>query len=116
MMRKIGWNLREEAKSLPPVDECPTLYHSLIMNITIWNYRGALKPSFQKHVRDLVHNHDLAILIVMETRIGGDRVVEITEKLPFDGMIHIDTIRYVGTLWVLCNSDKVEVASLTKTE
>ena len=116
MMRKIGWNLREEAKSLPPVDECPTLYHSLIMNITIWNYRGALKLSFQKHVRDLVRNHDPAILIVMETRIGGDRAAKITEKLPFDGAIHTDTIRYVGTLWVLWNSDKVEVASLTKTE
>lgn len=101
MMRKIGWNLRDEVKSLPLVYECPTPYHSLIMNIIIWNCRDALKPSFQKHVRDLVRNHDLAILIVMETRIGGDTAAEIIEKLTFDGAIHTDTIGYVGGLWVL---------------
>lgn len=116
MMRKIGWNLREEAKSLPPFDECPTPYLSLIMNIITWNCKGALKPSFQKHVRDLMCNHDPAVFIVIETRIGGDRAAEITEKLPFDGVIHTDTIGYVGDLWVLWNSDKVEVALLIKTE
>ena len=88
-------------KSPPPVDECPTPYHSLIMKIIIWNCKGALKPSFQKHVRDLVCNHDPVILIVMETKIGGDRVVKITENLPFDRAIHTDTIGYASGLWVL---------------
>ena len=77
-------------KSLPLYDECPTPYHSLVMNIIIWNCRGALKPSFQKHVRELVSNHDSGNLIIMETRIGGDRAREITERLPFDGVIHMD--------------------------
>lgn len=46
MVNWVGWNLREEAKLLPPFDECPTSEHSLIMNIIVWNCRGALKPSF----------------------------------------------------------------------
>ena len=86
------------------------------MNIIVWNCRGARKPSFQKHVRDLVRSHDPTILVVMETRVGGERAREITDKLPFDGAIHTDTIGYSGGLWVLWNADKVEVSSLANTE
>nr|XP_023900291.1 uncharacterized protein LOC112012143 [Quercus suber] len=86
------------------------------MNIIIWNCRGALKPSFQKHIRELVQNHDLAILVVMETWVGGERVRAITDNIPFDGAIHTDTIGYAGGLWVLWMSEKVEVSSLASTE
>lgn len=52
----------------------------------------------------------------METWAGGDRAKELTDKLPSDGTIHTDTIRYTGGLWVLWNSDRVEVSPLVKTE
>lgn len=107
MLRRIRRNLREEAKSLPSYDESPTPIHTLVMNIIVWNYRGAMKPFFQNHVRDLVNNHELAILIVMETKIGGNRAHEITGRLPFDGAIHTDTIGYAGGFWMLWNFDKV---------
>lgn len=68
-----GWNLVKEAKLPPPFDECLNPNHCLVMNIIAWNCRGALKPLFQNLVRELVHNHDPAIMIVMETHIGGDR-------------------------------------------
>ena len=81
----------------------------LLMNVIIWkNCRGTLKPSIQNRIRDLVQNHNPAILVVMETRVGGARAREITDRLPFDG----DTIGYAGGLWVLWNSDKVEVSPL----
>lgn len=48
MVRKTRWNLMEEAKYLPPFDECPTPNHCLVMNIIAWNCRGALKPSFSE--------------------------------------------------------------------
>ncbi|KAL0011105.1 hypothetical protein SO802_006213 [Lithocarpus litseifolius] len=86
------------------------------MNIIVWNCRGALKPSFQSHIRELVRNHNPAMLVVMETRVGGDRAREITDRLPFDGAIHMDTIGYAGGLWLLWNSDRVEIIPLTSTE
>ena len=86
------------------------------MNIIIWNSRGALKPNFQGHIRDLVQEHDPAILVVMETKLGGDRAKAITDRLPLDGAIHTDTIGYSGGLWLLGNSDIVEVELLAKTE
>ena len=86
------------------------------MNIIIWNSRGALKPKFQSHVRELAQRHDLTIFIIMETKLGGDRAREITDRLSFDGAIHTDTIGYASRLWLLWNSDKVDIQSLANTE
>ena len=49
----------------------------------------------------------------METKVGGERAREISDHLPFDGGIHMDTIEYVGGLWMLWNLDKVEVNLLS---
>ena len=92
-------------KHLSPIDKCPLPDHILLMNIIAWNCKGTRKPAFKSHVRELVHNHDPAILIVMETWIGGDRVMEIMDELPFDGAIHFDIIGYAGGLWLLWNED-----------
>lgn len=86
------------------------------MNIIIWNCGGALKPSFQSHVRELVRDRDPVILVLIETKIGGDRAREISSRLPFDEVFHTDTIGYAGGLWMLWKSDRVEVSTLSSTE
>ncbi|XP_030960232.1 uncharacterized protein LOC115981934 isoform X1 [Quercus lobata] len=116
IVRMTRWNLMEEVKFLPPIDECPNSIHCLVMNIIVWNCRGPSKPSFQSHVRELVHNHDPAIMIIMETCIGGEQAKDITGRLPFDGAIHTDTIGFVGGLWLLWNSDRVQVTPLALSE
>ena len=82
----------------------------------IWNSRGALKPSFQNYIHDLSRRHDPAILVVMETKLGGSRAKEVTDRLPFDGAIHSKTIGFTGGLWLLWNEDKVEIEELARTE
>lgn len=52
----------------------------------------------------------------METKLSGERAREITDRLPFDGAIHSETIGYSGGLWLLWNSDKVEVEALANAE
>ncbi|KAL4652518.1 hypothetical protein ACB092_01G239100 [Castanea dentata] len=116
MLKRIRWNLREEAKSLPPFDEFPTLQHLFLTNVMIWNYRGTLKPSFQIHVRELVCNHNLTILVLMETQIGGGKAREVSSRLPFDGAVHTDTVGYASGLWLLWNFDRVEVTTLSSIE
>ena len=57
--------------------------------------------------------------MVMETKLGGgggDKAKAINKRLPFDGAIHINTIGYSSGLWLLWNSDLVEVELLAKTE
>ena len=55
-------------------------------------------------------------MIVIETGVGGERTKEITNRLPFDGALHTDTVGYSGGIWVLWNSDEVEVTQLAKTK
>lgn len=52
----------------------------------------------------------------METRIGGDKAREIIDMLPFDGTIQLETIGYASGLWMLWNSDRVEIMTLANTE
>uniref|UniRef100_A0A2N9IFC0 CCHC-type domain-containing protein n=1 Tax=Fagus sylvatica TaxID=28930 RepID=A0A2N9IFC0_FAGSY len=115
-LKEMGWSLMEQMRSLPQIDECPTPNLSLIMNIILWNCRGALNPNFRRSIADLVSCHSPSLLIVTETRVGGDRAKEITDTLPFDGAIHADTIGYAGGLWLLWNSAVVDVSVLAATE
>ena len=52
----------------------------------------------------------------METKIGGDRAREISDRLPFDGAIHTETIGLARGLWMLWNLDRVEVTFLASIE
>ena len=52
----------------------------------------------------------------METRVGGNRAREITKRLPFDGAIRSDAVGFTGGIWVLWNSNRVDVAHLANTE
>ena len=75
-----------------------------------------MKPNFQDYVHDLVRQHDPAIFVVTETHMGGDRARAITNRLPFDGAIHTETIGRAGGLWLLWNSERVEVSFLASSE
>ncbi|XP_030958558.1 uncharacterized protein LOC115980449 [Quercus lobata] len=68
------------------------------MNILIWNNKGALKPSFQTNIHELARRHNPAILVVMETKLGGNKAREVSDRLPFDGAIHMETIGFTGGL------------------
>ena len=56
------------------------------------------------------------LLVIMETKLGGARAKEISDRLSFDGAIHTETIGYAGGLWLLWNADIVEVVHLANTE
>ena len=67
-------------------------------------------------MRELARIHNPAILVIMETRLGGARAKEITNRLPFDDVIHTKTVGFTGGLWLLWNSDLMEVVHLANTE
>ena len=107
---RMGWSLKRVTELLIALEKCPVLFFFLlIMNIVVWNCRGALKPNFQSHVRELVRCHNPDVLVVMETRIGGDRAKDISDRLPFDNAIHMETMGFAGGIWLMWNADKVEV-------
>ena len=89
----------EDKSSLSYFDSATTLFK--IMNILIWNCRGAMKPQFRKTVMDLVNWHRPLIMVITETRMSGAKADKIIETLPFDGVVVADTIGFTGGIWLL---------------
>ncbi|XP_075665407.1 uncharacterized protein LOC142635078 [Castanea sativa] len=54
--------------------------------------------------------------MIQTCHISIDWAREITDRLPFDGAIHIDIIGYASGLWPPWNSNRVEITPLTSTE
>ena len=61
-------------------------------------------------------NHHPTIMVITETRVGGDRAARIIENLPFDGFFATEMIGYARGLWLLWKTEKVEVFVLSSTE
>ena len=118
-MKKWGltvWYRMEGMESLHLIDRFSPIPFVLVMNILIWNSRGALKPSFQTYIHELARRHDPVIFVIIETKLGGSKAKEVSDRLPFDGAIHMETIGFFGGLWLLWNEDKVEIRELAKIE
>ena len=86
------------------------------MNVLMWNYRGALKHNFKRRIFEMAVNHNLAIMVITETRVGGDRAERIIANLLFDGFITTETTGYAGGLWVLWKKDEAEIELLASLE
>ena len=111
-----AWTLRDsvDKSSLAHFESTTTPFK--IMNVLIWNCRGAMKPQFRKMVMDLVNWHMPLIMVITETTMSGARADEIIESLPFDGVAVADMIGFAGGIWLLWRSDLVQVDVLASTE
>ena len=75
-----------------------------------------MKSQFRKTVMDLVEWHSPILMVITETRLSVARADEIIETLLFDGAVVLDTIRFVGGIWLLLQSDLVHMDVLTTIE
>ncbi|XP_075650139.1 uncharacterized protein LOC142620669 [Castanea sativa] len=62
---------------------------------------GTFNPRFQTTLDSLMSKYNPSLVIVTETHVDGVRAKD--DQLPFDGVIHTDTIGYAGGLWLLWN-------------
>ena len=115
---KEAWSLRDIGDNSSPIYFDSSTNPFVIMNVLIWNCRGALKPFFRQTVLDLVNWHHPIIMVITETRLSGVRAKGIMASLSFDGAVCSDTIRFAGGIWLLWRTDlvNVEVLSTTKQE
>ena len=56
------------------------------------------------------------MMIITETQVGGNKAKEITDRLSFDGAAHADTVGYAGGIWVLQNTEVMDVPILASIE
>lgn len=91
LLRRLGWSMIASPMMGSNPMEIPNNYYTQ-MNLLLWNYRGALNMDFKRRVMEMVVNHFPSIIIITETRVGGDRAAKIAEDLPVDGFFATKTI------------------------
>ena len=81
-------------------------------NIIVWNRRGAAKRSFASFIKDLWNKYDFSILVLLETKINGDRATKVIQHLCFDGPYRVDANGFAGSIWALQDSSVWQVEVL----
>ena len=71
------------------------------LNIFVWSCQGAGKRSFVPMMKDLRRKYEFSILILLETRISGERVDKVIQKLDFDGVCRVEANGFAGGIWTL---------------
>lgn len=77
---------------------------NLIMNMLIWNCRGAPNPFFCDVVNNLIQMHSPTIMVIGETKVSGVRAERISNRINLDRAIFANSIGLSGGLWVLWDS------------
>ena len=95
-LRELGWRFLSKMEAQNLHEGAMVLPISILMNILLWNCRGALNPRFHVTLKNLIDTYTPIIEIIIETRVGGERAKDITDRLPFDGALHANTIGYLG--------------------
>lgn len=72
-----------------------------MLNILTWNVRGAGDRIFPFLIRDLKARHHVDILVVVETRISGQKANKVMEKLGFPCYDFVHAEGFSGGIWVL---------------
>ena len=55
-------------------------------------------------------------MVISETKVSGERAKRISDRINLDGAIFANSIGLSGGLWVLWDSDQVEITELASTE
>lgn len=79
--KRTGVRLLEVLVSFPFV--LVFLMVVFLPSIALWNVRGAGRKSFSSLVRDLSSRHKIDLLLLLELRISGQRVMKVVRSLGF---------------------------------
>lgn len=79
------------------------------LNILAWNVRGAGSSDFRRAFMDLLAKHKPNVVLLTETRVGGDRATSIINSLGFTHHCKVDPMGYAGGLWLLWNGADINM-------
>ncbi|GMY14460.1 hypothetical protein FCV25MIE_09699 [Fagus crenata] len=90
----------------PQVRASVELFRDYRRRDSFWR-RGAVYPNFRRNFAELMHSHHPTIVVLVETRILGQRVVDVSTALGFDRVIRSDAEGFSGGIWLLWDSGSV---------
>ncbi|GKV25513.1 hypothetical protein SLEP1_g34945 [Rubroshorea leprosula] len=85
-----------------------TFISSWNMKIVSWNCRGAANQNSLNHVLELKRIHSPAIMLIMETKLNGERAHNMASRI-FPNCHVVDSDGLAGGIWLLWDANKVSI-------
>ncbi|CAN1846263.1 Transposon TX1 uncharacterized 149 kDa protein [Linum perenne] len=83
-----------------------------MIKLISWNCRGAGHRDFAASFKFIVGQNSPNIFFVFETRISGDRAIQVARSLGFDSYFIVDAVGYVGGIWAFWREHEEQVTVL----
>ena len=87
-----------------------------MMNIVVWNPRGAGCTKFKDNVADLINIHRMEILVICEPRISGQKAISVVKSLGFPCFEIVDAVGFSSGLWMLWKDSRLKVEVIGTTD
>ena len=85
------------------------------MSILSWNCRGLGNPRTVQELMDLVSIKQPKMVFLMEVKVGRSHVERVKEKIKFEGLFTVDSVRGGGGLALLWKEkDWISLISFSK--
>ncbi|GLT84225.1 hypothetical protein SLE2022_024700 [Rubroshorea leprosula] len=84
------------------------------MKVLSWNCQGAASNEFKRNAMEIIREHNPGIFIIMETKLAGDRAIEVARSLGLPKWELVDADGYAGGIWILWNDSHFAVDILNK--
>ncbi|KAF7842595.1 reverse transcriptase [Senna tora] len=82
-----------------------------LLHMFAWNASSAFKRVF----KDMMQCYKPNLVLVTETRVVGDKAIEIINGLGFNNHFKVNPMGYAGGMWLLWNEDQVKIIVLDHT-
>ena len=76
----------------------------LSMKVLVWNCRGVGNNNFRHNFTELTRIHCPSITVLVETKIFGQRAVDVSSILGFDSVCRSEAEGFHGRIWLLWHS------------
>lgn len=83
-----------------------------LLKIICWNCRGASSSDVTNTTIDMVRTHNAFMVFLLETRVLATRIEILKRELKFDSTYGIDARGLSGAIWLLWDSQKIQVEIL----
>ncbi|KAI9073386.1 hypothetical protein K1719_044665 [Acacia pycnantha] len=87
-----------------------------MMNLLVWNSRGAASKGFAAVVKDMRVRHKLDLVVILEPRVSGNQASRIIKNWGFKHSFRVEAEGFAGGLWLLWARDDLLMNVLVHNE
>ncbi|KAK4265671.1 hypothetical protein QN277_026692 [Acacia crassicarpa] len=80
-----------------------------MLNLLIWNCRGAANKGVASVIRDMWSRYKLSLVIILEPRISGAQASKTIRQWGFKHSIRKEAVAFSGGIWLLWELDDLKV-------